>query len=307
MRCVVFAYHDIGYVCLEELLRLGANVNLVITHQDDPEENVWFRSVRELARRRGLPVFAPDNVNTPEWVARVAASEPDFLFSFYYRKLLCRDLLDIPAHGALNLHGSLLPRYRGRCPVNWVLIHDEKETGLTLHYMTEKPDAGDIVAQRAVTIEDCDTAFTLYRKLTALAPVLLRDVYPLLCQGKAPRIPQDDRQATYFGGRRPEDGKIHWQQSARQVFNLVRAVTRPYPGAFTFWRKQPLIVWQAAVAPAPSPEQAPGTVLQTGPELLVQCGVGAVVLKEVQSGSSPPLPGSVWAREAGLAVGEQLE
>lgn len=306
MRCVVFAYHDVGYVCLEELLRLGAEISLVITHEDDPEENIWFRSVADLCCRYALPVFAPRNVNTETWIQRVTACRPHFLFSFYYRKILCRELLEIPARGALNLHGSLLPRYRGRCPVNWAIIHDEKETGMTLHYMVEEPDAGDIVAQRAVPIDDSDTAFSVYGKLTEIAPLLLRETYPLLCAGNAPRIPQDHTKATYFGGRRPQDGRIDWRRSARDIFNLVRAVTRPYPGAFTFWDGRELKVWKASIVEPWAERAAPGVVLGTAPVLLVQCGNGALALDEVQFGSGQPSPGSVWASQYGVGEGGQL-
>ena len=187
MRSVVFAYHDIGYVCLQELLRTGDPVVAVVTHEDDPAEDIWFRSVRALADAHGVPVWAPPTVNTVEWIERVAAWQPDFLFSFYYRKLLCTELLAIPRQGALNLHGSLLPKYRGRCPVNWVLVHGERESGVTLHYMVEKPDRGDIVAQRAVPITDDDTALTLFHKLTDAAALVMRETYPQLCAGSAPR------------------------------------------------------------------------------------------------------------------------
>ncbi len=307
MRSVVFAYHDIGYVCLEELVRLGSEIALVITHEDDPGENIWFRSVAELARRYRLPVFAPAEVNSVAWIDCVADCRPNFLFSFYYRKLLRREFLEIPTHGALNLHGSLLPRYRGRCPVNWAIIHDEKQTGLTLHYMTEKADAGDIVAQLAVPIDDGDTALSVYRKLTEVAPRLLREIYPLLCAGKAPRIPQDPTLATYFGGRRPEDGRIDWRRSAREVFNLVRAVTRPYPGAFALWHGRELKVWRASIAEGVALGGRPGEVLQTAPSLVVQCGRGALILEEVQFDSATPCPGSVWADRHGVDVGGRLQ
>lgn len=307
MRCVVFAYHEIGYVCLEELLRLGAEIPLVITHTDDPQEQIWFRSVYELAAQRGIKVHAPLDVNTEEWVRRVHAAQPDFLFSFYYRKLLRKPLLEIPARGALNLHGSLLPRYRGRCPVNWVIIHDEKQTGVTLHYMTEKADAGDIVAQRVVAIDDTDTALTLYRKLIAAAPELLRETYPLLCAGTAPRIPQDPTQASYFGGRRPEDGRIQWQVNARQVFNLVRAVTHPYPGAFALWRGRVLKVWKARVWEGGDCKGSPGTVVQTAPELVVCCGTGGVVLERVQEEGASEQDGVPWARGRNVREGERLQ
>src|SRR5262249_29024809 len=236
VRLVVMAYQDIGWVALDELLSLGAEIAAVVTHRDDPGENVWFRSVAERARQAGLPVRMPASVNDPEVIATIARLAPDVIFSFYFRELLSAEVLALARQAALNLHGSLLPRYRGRCPVNWVLVHGERETGVTLHHMEARPDRGDIVAQRAVPIADDDTALSLNRKLGEAARLLLRETYPLLLAGRAPRIPQDHARASYFGGRRPEDGRLQWRQSARQLYNLVRAVTHPYPGAFTTFR-----------------------------------------------------------------------
>jgi methionyl-tRNA formyltransferase len=307
MRCVVFAYHEIGYVCLQELLRAGAQVAAVFTHDDDPDEQIWFRSVRQLAEAHQVPVHAPASVNIPEWVARIAACQPDFIFSFYYRKLLCNDILAAARRGALNLHGSLLPKYRGRCPVNWVLIHGERESGVTLHYMVEQPDRGDIVAQRAVPIADDDTALTLFHKLTAAAALLMRELYPQLCAGTAPRVPQDQSRASYFGGRRPEDGRIDWSQPARVVFNLVRAVTHPYPGAFTAWQGRMLYVWETRLAPAlETPRTAPGTILTAGPDVVVQTGDGVVQLTRVQPEDGPEQSGVQWAEDHSVREGDHL-
>ena len=307
-RSVVFAYHDIGYVSLQELLRAGADVAAVITHADDPDEDVWFRSVRQLAESHQLPVFTPDSVSTPEWMARIADWQPDFLFSFYYRKILSKQILDLPRRGALNLHGSLLPRYRGRCPVNWVLIHDERESGVTLHYMEEKPDRGDIVAQRAVPITDADTALTLFRKLTDAAAALMRETYPLLCAGTASRQPQDHTRASYFGGRRPADGRIDWTQPARTSFNLVRAVTHPYPGAFTTWGGKTLYVWEAHPVTGAAPGAgAPGTLVSVHPTLQVQSGTGTLELLRVQLDGEAELPGTAWAERHAARAGMALE
>lgn len=306
MRSVVFAYHEIGYVCLQELLQGGSTVVAVITHEDDPAEEVWFRSVRQLAAQHHLPVFTPDTVNTPEWVARIAAWHPDFVFSFYYRKLLSDEILAIPPRGALNLHGSLLPRYRGRCPVNWVLIHDERETGVTLHYMEAKPDRGDIVAQRAVPITDADTALTLFRKLTAAAAALMRDTYPLLCAGRAPRTPQNHAHASYFGGRRPDDGRIDWAQPARAIFNLVRAVTHPYPGAFASWQQRKLYLWAADPLPSPAAVAA-GTILSVAPDVHVQTGSGQLRLGPVQLEGEAELPAAQWAERHSVREGDILK
>jgi methionyl-tRNA formyltransferase len=305
MRSVVFAYHDIGVVCLRALLDCGADVPAVFTHDDDPGETIWFRSVRQAAGARGIPVFAPEQVNTPEWSERIRSWVPDFIFSFYYRRLLGAELLAIPSRGALNLHGSLLPRYRGRCPVNWVLIHGERETGVTLHYMEVKPDRGDIVAQRAVPIGDDDTALTLFHKLTDAADRLLRETYPLLRAGRAPRVPQDHRRASYFGGRTPEHGRIDWAQSATQIRNLIRAVTHPYPGAFAVWQGRKLLVWEAQRVDT-APLGAPGEVVGVDGALVVRTGDGALRIVCAQWEGEPEAAGAECAQRAGIREGVVL-
>jgi methionyl-tRNA formyltransferase len=230
---VVFAYHNVGVECLSVLLRHGVDVALVVTHDDNPAEKIWFDSVKSLAAGRGLPTIAPEDPNTPEIIGRIRALKPDFLFSFYYRNMLKPPLLEAPKRGALNMHGSLLPKYRGRVPVNWAVINGESETGATLHYMTVKPDAGDIVGQEAVPILPDDTAADVFRKVTAAAAHVLDRHLPTLIAGNAPRTPQDLSQGGYYGGRRPEDGRIDWRLPAARIHNLVRGVAPPYPGAFT--------------------------------------------------------------------------
>src|SRR5919108_4409526 len=183
-RIIVCAYHNVGYRCLEELLRRGAEVKLVFTHEDSPTEEIWFQSVRELAQRHGIPYLTSD-INEPANVERVREIAPDFLFSFYYRNMIRKVVLDIPRMGALNLHGSYLPRYRGRVPVNWAVINGETETGATLHHMVEKPDAGDIVDREKVSIAFTDTAFDVFNKVTEAAVRVIGRSWPLLRDGKA--------------------------------------------------------------------------------------------------------------------------
>jgi len=232
-RAVVFAYHNVGVRCLEVLLAHRLDVPLVVTHRDNPGENIWFDSVAALAAANKLSVTTPDDPNAAEVAARVRSLEPDFVFSFYYRHMLAPELLAIARRGALNMHGSLLPKYRGRVPVNWAVINGEMVTGATLHYMTGKPDAGDIVDQQAVPILPDDTALDVFNKVTAAAAsVLERSLQPLIA-GNAPRRPQNLAAGSYFGGRRPGDGRIDWSKSAASIHNLVRGVAPPYPGAFT--------------------------------------------------------------------------
>ena len=231
-RAVVFAYHDIGVRCLEALLELGLEIGLVVTHQDSESENIWFSSVADLARKNQIPFITPADPNSPEVIGQVAACQAEFLFSFYYRSMLGGELLGIPKKGAFNLHGSLLPRYRGRVPVNWAIIKGEKETGVSFHRMVTRPDAGNLVAQQSVPILLNDTAMDVFRKLVCAAEQVILQAVPRLIDGSAREWPQDLGQGSYYGGRRPEDGRIDWGRPAGEIHNLVRAVAPPYPGAF---------------------------------------------------------------------------
>jgi len=232
-RAIVFAYSEVGVRCVRELLAQGVEISILFTHADDPGESQWFGSVKQLAADNGVRVETPDDANTPEWVAEGRRQDPDFLFSFYYRYMLKAAWLEVPRRGALNMHGSLLPRYRGRAPVHWAIIHGETATGASLHYMLEKPDAGALVDQQSVPILENDTALDVSFKVAAAAQAVLRRSLPKLIAGNADARPLDLAQGSYFGRRRPEDGRIDWRQGARAVHNLVRAVAPPFPGAFT--------------------------------------------------------------------------
>jgi UDP-4-amino-4-deoxy-L-arabinose formyltransferase/UDP-glucuronic acid dehydrogenase (UDP-4-keto-hexauronic acid decarboxylating) len=301
---VVLAYQEIGYVCLEALLAAGADVALVLTHPDDPDEEVWFRSVAGLASGRGIEVLFPDDPGRPEVLDRVATAGPDFIFSFYYRYMLPAAFLDLARRGAFNLHGSLLPRYRGRAPVNWALIHGETETGLTLHRMTPRPDDGPIVAQVRVPIDETDTAADLYAKMVPAAAGLVAETWPRLADGTAEETPQDESRASYFGRRRPEDGRIDWQWDARRVYNLIRAVTHPYPGAFTYHGGRKLIVWAAGYQIDAAGTAPPGTVLGNEPRgLAVAAGRGRVFIESAAFEGQAERPGHLLDLNAGDQLG----
>lgn len=274
---VVCAYHNVGYRCLGELLRQGARVAAVFTHEDSPSEEIWFSSVKELAERNGIPCQVGD-VNLPENMELLREIGPDFLFSFYYRFMINKEILGIPKRGALNLHGSLLPKYRGRVPINWAVINGEMETGATLHYMVEKPDAGDIVDQEKVSIEFSDTARDVFHKVTDAAARVMKRSWPLLLTGKAARNPMDLSLGSYYGGRKPSDGQIDWSRSAVSVYNLVRGVTHPYPGAFTFLDGRKVFVWEAW--PVAGTARA-GEIVSDSP-LLVGTGDGLLEIRSLQ-------------------------
>ena len=280
MKAVVLAYNNIGCEGIKALLGNGFEIQAVFTHKDDPNENIWFQSVAELASEKGIPLYAPANINHPLWVAKIKKMNPDFIFSFYYRDMVGKDILGIPAKGCINLHGSLLPKYRGRCPLNWAVINGEKETGVTLHYMTEKPDNGDILAQEKFAIGTNDTAKDVHMNATRAAAKLLKAALPKLRKGTLKAVKQDEKKATYFGGRKPEDGAIDWGKTASEVCNLVRGVTRPYPGAFSFLGEKKYIFWDVSEARGAA-KAFPGTVLSVNP-LTIACGKGAVTVNYAQ-------------------------
>jgi methionyl-tRNA formyltransferase len=232
-KAVVFAYHDVGVRCLSALLAAGIDIELVVTHRDTPGERIWFASVERLARDHDLAVETPDDPNAAPFVEKLRAVAPDFLFSFYYRHMLSAEVLATASRGGYNMHGSLLPQYRGRVPVNWAVLNGEHETGATLHRMEMKPDAGDIVDQMAVPILPDDIAVDVFRKVTFAAEIVLQRSLPSILDGSARCVEQDLSRGSYFGGRRPEDGRIDWTKGARAIHDLVRAVAPPYPGAFT--------------------------------------------------------------------------
>ncbi|MGV8038904.1 MAG: formyltransferase [Thermoanaerobaculaceae bacterium] len=305
-RTVVFGYHTMGCLGLAALLRHGFDVVGVLTHRDNPHEEVWWPSLAEAAAGRGIPVHTPEDPRDPEVARLVDALRPDFIFSFYYRHMIPSRVLALALRGALNLHGSLLPRYRGRAPVNWVLVNGETETGVSLHHMVAKPDAGDLVDQERVDIAPDDTAYTLFRKLEPAAERLLDRALPRLLAGTAARVPLDLGAGSYFGGRKPADGRIDWSWPAGRIHNLVRAVTHPYPGAFTHHGGRQLLVWWSLPLPLEH-TAAPGAVLAVDRDgVLVAAGSGALRLVTVQLRGEPELPAVSWARVAGLHPGTVL-
>ena len=276
-RVVVLAYHNVGARCLSTLLAHGVTIPLLLTHRDNPTENIWFDSVAELAARYDIPTITPDDPNTPEVMAQIAAAQPDFIFSFYYRHMLKPELLALAARGAYNVHGSLLPKYRGRVPVNWAVIRGERETGDTLHEMVAKPDAGRIVAQSQVPILPDDTAFDVFNKVTVAAEITLDGALPGLLAGTAPHLEQDLTQGGYFGGRKPEDGRIDWSQPAAAIHNLIRAVAPPYPGAFFDLAGERLVVTRSLRQPQQTARASGPGIYVDNARFYADCGDGSVL------------------------------
>ncbi len=304
MKTIVFAYHDMGCAGINALLKAGFDICAIFTHADQASENHFFGSVARLAAEQGIPVFAPDDVNHALWVERIQKMAPDMIFSFYYRNLLSEKILATARLGAYNLHGSLLPKYRGRAPLNWVLVNGERETGVTLHRMVERADAGDILAQERIAIAEDDDAMSLHHKLVACATTLLASCLPTMKRGLIDGVKQDESCASVMRGRTPEDGRIEWSLPAKSINNLVRAVTDPWPGAFGYVGTTKFIVWKAK-AHDMAHSAKPGTALSINP-LVIACGEGALEVLTGQSEQGVYMNGSQLAQSLGLVEGALL-
>ena len=283
-RILFFGYSEVGYTCLDLLIARGDQVVGLITHEDHPDEKIWFKTPAVAALEHGIPVFTPESVNTPEWIEKITAMKPDLVLSVYYRHMIGQRILDLPTLGAFNLHGSLLPKYRGRAPINWAVLHGETRIGMTLHRMVRQPDAGAMVDQEGVEISAQDTAEQAFRKVMPCARTVLARQIDALLTGTAIETPQDEAEATYFGGRKPEDGRIDWTHSTVEIFNLIRAVTDPYPGAFTETGGARLMVWWAESIADQSGK--PGEILSSDP-LIIATGDSALHLTRTEWLGSP--------------------
>jgi len=303
---VVFAYHDVGVRCLSVMLSHGVSIPLVVTHKDNPNENIWFESVAKLARAYDIEVVTPDDPNAPAFVEKMQGISPDFIFSFYYRFMLKPAVLATAMRGAYNMHGSLLPKYRGRVPVNWAVLRGEETTGATLHEMVEKPDAGRIVDQFPVPILPDDRAIDVFRKVTTAAELLLDRSLAAVLDGMAQPIEQDLSQGGYFRGRTSDDGRIDWSKGAKEIHNLVRAVAPPYPGAFTMLGGQKLRLLRTRVVRERGARRAPQLRFD-GRHLVAECADGGVLRVLECDVDNRPLPVEQFAEHFGgepVALGE---
>ena len=290
MKCVVLAYHNVGRAGIEALIRNGFEISAIFTHRDNPGENIWFGSVAELAGELGIPVFAPEDINHPVWVGRIRAMAPDFIFSFYFRDMVKGDLLSIPRLGALNLHGSLLPKYRGRVPINWAIINGETETGVTTFLLNHEIDKGGIIGQVRVPILPEDNVGTLYDKLMTTGTALVTSTVDRIAAGDIRPVEQQHIDESTL---RPapkifkEDCRIDWTLPGRRIADFIRGLS-PYPAAWTeMFREEDEEPQSAkvfsATFEAAAHSQPCGTVESDGRTFIrVACADGWIVPGELQ-------------------------
>lgn len=287
-------------------LAISENVTLVVTNPDRPSgrgQTLSSPPVKEEARRLGLPVFQPEKAKHPESVSRIAAERPDVIVVAAYGQILPKSILDIPAHGCINVHASILPKYRGAAPVNWAVVRGETVTGVTIMKMDVGMDTGPILLTRELPIGDEDTAQTIYDKLSLLGAQTLSDALSKLHEGTLPEMPQDDALATYAPMLKKEHGRIDWTKPAAEVRNLVRGMI-PWPSAYTTHAGKVLKIFSATVRGG---RGEPGEILAVGGDgIVVACGDEAIALGTVQPEGGRQMSSGDYARGRRVAKGERL-
>jgi len=300
---VVCAYSLVGRKALEALTESGISVLALYTYSQ-PQEDKWFEAPADYARRVGIPMYMEPDFNSADVQHRIRELAPDFLFSFYFREMIAPETLKIPKIGAFNLHGSLLPNYRGRAPINWVLVHGEKKTGVTLHAMTPKPDDGDIFGQREIEIAWDETALGLTKKAADAGYELIRERTPLLVSGSIQGIPQKTLGASsYFGGRKPSDSRLDTNMTTLEAFNQIRAVADPWPNAFLETDAGAIKIPWALPHEGPC---APGRFRHSQEGILLGFKDAPLLIVELKNGpehSRDPRIHAEWLRNVGLKEG----
>jgi methionyl-tRNA formyltransferase len=284
---------EIGYRCLQRVIESEAAVpRAVFSYRVEPPQGEYLDRIRELCERGGVPFYETANVGHAQFDDLWKPLDLDYIFVIKWRTMISRRVIDSARRGVIIFHASLLPKYRGFAPVNWPLINDEEKTGVTMFYAAEEFDAGDIIDQRERLITDHDDAAAIDAWLNATVELMLEENLPRLVDGTAQRRGQDHTQATYTIWRSPEDGRIDWTQPTRAIFNLVRGLTSPYPGAYTMLDGQKLIIWSAEIVRDVRRYvgSIPGKVerIIPGVGVNVLTGDGILLLKRVQLAGGEP-------------------
>lgn len=311
MKIVFMGTPAFAVLSLKMLVEEGYDVVAVITQPDRPQgrkKTLMPTPVKEAALSLGLPVLQPERLRRPEAVAELAAYAPDLIVTAAYGQILPKSVLDLPRNGCVNVHGSLLPKYRGGAPIQRCIINGETVTGVTLMYMAEGLDTGDMISRIEVPIGDEDTAGDLFEKLSLAGRDLLKAEMPKLASGRVEAVQQDDNEATYAPNLSRDDERIDWNAGSREIYNRIRGLV-PFSGAFTLWNGETFKVW-AAAKPADqqtAPSKASGTVLavdERGVE--VSTGDGSLLLTSVQPAGKKAMSAGDFSRGAAMSPGTVL-
>ncbi|WP_040948592.1 methionyl-tRNA formyltransferase [Gorillibacterium massiliense] len=317
MNILFMGTPDYAVPSLRKLLDSGYRVVAVVTQPDRPKGRKRVLTptpVKVEAEKHGIPVLQPERIRRPEAVAQIAELAPDLIVTAAYGQILPKAVLDLPKYGCINVHGSLLPKYRGGAPIQYAVINGESVTGVTIMYMAEGIDTGDMLAKVEVPITDGDTAGTLFDKLSLEGAELLGRILPDLLAGKLTAEPQQDAEATHAPTLKRADELIDWSKPSLEIFNRVRGLN-PWPVAYSLWNGEVLKVWACAKPDSASADHAdavfngkqPGTVLKAGTEgITVRTGDGSITLTEVQPAGKKAMSAAEFSRGKGMEPGTVL-
>lgn len=276
--CVAFSKY-----ALKALLDKNAHIVGVFTVDETLQKGVSdFAAFDDLLEGKHIPIYKVSNVHAPEVVQQIKQLQPDLIYVIGWSWLVKKEILDIPTRGAVGLHPTLLPEGRGRAPIPWTILKGLRRSGVALFYLVEKADSGDLIKQNIFDVDPNESATTLYKKVCENTYKVVSETFPLLAAGKEERIKQDETKATVWTKRKPEDGKICWQDSTQSIDVLIRAVTHPYPGAFSYYNEEKVFIW-AAKPIASLEEGLPGEVIDfKGENAVVKTADGALLLSSIQ-------------------------
>lgn len=302
MRILFFGIYQIGVNALASLIQQSLDIMAVVTK---PDTEIEQQPVAIWAIRNGLPVLQALSPKDPEFIAQIQSLHPDLIAVAGYHKLIPKAILDIPSWGTINLHGSLLPRYRGPSTWKWAIMNGETRTGVTVHMMTPELDNGDILAQRAIPISDQDTGGSLFEKISVVGAELLADTIERIEAGTVERRPQDENEASYYGYPTERDACINWKNDAEHVRNLVRGLN-PRPGAWSLLSGYRLRIWSASVGTACSSEQ-PGTIVDSNKDYVeVAASTYNLLISEMSVDGEPRMSLKDLIKQVGINCGDQF-
>lgn len=293
MKIFLFLGSRRGYAVLKKLIEIKANICGILCLIEDPHEEQFHPRIHELSKQNNIPIFFSDTVKPSGYEDLLKELNPEIVFAIGWRYLISKSAYSVPARGTLIIHDSLLPAYRGFAPMKWAIINGEKKTGVTLFYIADGVDSGPIVDQLETEILMEDTAQTIDEKIISLYEKIIVKNLELLEKGTAKSIPQDETRATYTCKRTPADGKINWHDPAEKIYNLIRGLTHPFPGAYTFLNGKKLLIWKAKL-PTQKDHYVgniPGRFIGKKQGLIeVLTGQGVLQLAEVQYENEDILP-----------------
>jgi methionyl-tRNA formyltransferase len=300
---------DFAVPSLEMLVNEGYEVAAAVTQPDKPKgrgNKLTAPPVKEFALKHGINVLQPEKIKTPEFIEQIRLLKPDLLITAAYGKILSKDLLEVPSRGCINVHGSLLPSYRGAAPINWAVINGEKKTGITTMFTDVGLDTGDMLLKKELEISADMTVGELHNKMAILGAEVLKETLFELKNGTLKRIPQEDAESTYAPMMNKELGLIDWNKTAQEVHNLVRG-TDPWPGAYTFLNGNRMRVWKTSLTNDKNNGHTNGYIIKVSNEgILVKCSDENILIEEVQFDSSKRMSVRDYIRGHQIDAGEIL-